>query len=67
MGTPRIPRPEGRGIESIPKAEEVCRHPQHEPPGMMVIPPGKQFHHVCPGCGYEATIRGSQATMSARA
>jgi len=28
----------------------VCRHPEHNPPGMMVYEPG-EYEHECPGCG----------------
>lgn len=27
-----------------------CRHPEHNPPGMMVWSPG-MYEHTCPGCG----------------
>ena len=33
-----------------------CRHPGHEFPTMLYIPPGKGYRHVCPGCGKE-TVR----------
>lgn len=32
-----------------------CFDPQHEPPNMMVYPPGTHTH-VCPGCKREVTF-----------
>lgn len=34
-----------------------CRVVGHNPPNMMVIPAGKIYIHVCPGCGYRVTLR----------
>lgn len=34
-----------------------CRHREHNPPSHMVVPPGKIYRHVCPGCGRESTMR----------
>jgi hypothetical protein len=28
---------------------EVCRHPEHNPPTHICLPPGK-YEHTCPGC-----------------
>ena len=28
-----------------------CKHPSHEPPSMLYIPPGKGYRHICPNCG----------------
>lgn len=46
------------GFEDIPKDtwKQPCWNPQHEPPMHMVIPPGKQYRHVCPGCHQETVI-----------
>lgn len=30
--------------------ENVCRHPEHNPPTMISLPPGK-YEYTCPGCG----------------
>lgn len=30
---------------------KFCRHPQHKPPGHMVIPQGKGYRHICLSCG----------------
>lgn len=34
-----------------------CKHPEHNPPMLLYVPPGQQFRHVCPGCGWEYVIR----------
>ena len=34
---------------------EPCRHPEHDPPSMIVLPPGK-YEHTCPGCGHTVTF-----------
>lgn len=34
---------------------QPCRHPEHEPPSMIVLPPGI-YMHTCPGCGREMTF-----------
>lgn len=30
--------------------EQVCQHPEHNPPTMMVFEPG-EYEHTCPNCG----------------
>jgi len=37
-------------IEKIGDIPEPCRHPQHDPPGHIVLQPGT-YKHTCPGCG----------------
>lgn len=32
-----------------------CLHPEHNPPNMIVLPPGR-YKHTCPGCGHEQTF-----------
>lgn len=44
------------GFEDIPEYKEPCFHYSHRPPTGMVIPRGKQYRHVCPGCGQETLI-----------
>ncbi len=38
-----------RKIRDLPKSE-TCRHPEHNPLGMMVFEPGV-YEHTCPSCG----------------
>ena len=38
-----------------------CPHPQHEPPGMMVI--YETYIHICPGCGRRVILRPSVTFM----
>jgi len=45
--------PEGSRFES----DLPCIHPGHHPPSHMVIPFGKKYRHVCPGCGKVIVIR----------
>lgn len=39
--------------EATPKK---CRHPEHDPPGHIVLAPGT-YMYTCPGCGQETTVR----------
>ncbi len=32
-----------------------CRHPDHEPPSMIVLKPGI-YEHECAGCGHKRVI-----------
>lgn len=34
-----------------------CTSPEHNPPSMIVIPPGSKLVHTCPRCGEVTTIR----------
>lgn len=43
-----------------------CRHPEHQPPSHMVIPPGKGYRHVCPGCGKVTVIIPQQFSLSVK-
>lgn len=49
------------GFFDLPK-QEVCKHPEHEPPRHMVIPHGKGYRHICPGCGKETVMIPPQIT-----
>lgn len=40
--------------DDLPKP---CLHPQHDPPGMIVIPPGHKMVHTCPACGQQSVCR----------
>lgn len=43
------------GFEDAP-CEHICGHPSHNPPTHLVIPQGKIYNHVCPGCGVTMRI-----------
>lgn len=34
---------------------KFCRHPNHNPPNMIVLQPG-EYEHECPKCGYKQNI-----------
>ena len=38
-----------RKIHDI-EPRKVCRHPDHNPPSMIVLKPGV-YEHLCPACG----------------
>lgn len=53
-----------RRIGDLPRgpwAGQRCFHPEHNPPGYIVLEPGI-YEYVCPGCGYKHQIiqRGSR-------
>ncbi len=50
------------GFEPLPK-KEICTSPEHQPPGLLFIPPDQQYRHVCPDCGNTRVIRGSGVTF----
>jgi hypothetical protein len=43
-----------RKIKSFPEPK-ICRHPEHDPPSMIVLDLGV-WEHTCPGCGKTQTI-----------
>jgi len=45
------------GIQPDPCQHRPCTHPEHNPPGHMVIPQGCVYNHQCPACGKRQTIR----------
>ena len=53
-----IPEPRKGGFEDALE-QDICLHREHDPLGHMVIPQGKQYRHICPGCGQEIVIRPS--------
>lgn len=52
------------GFEDDP-APRRCMHREHEPPRHMVIPQGKIYRHICPGCASETVLRPPQIFMKA--
>jgi hypothetical protein len=41
------------------KWRDYCKHPEHNFPGHLVIPPGETHEHICPGCGQIIIIYGA--------
>jgi hypothetical protein len=39
-----------RRIDVEPWGAKPCHHPEHNPPGHIVLPPGR-YEYTCPGCG----------------
>lgn len=44
------------------KPKEICRNPEHEPPGMIVLEDGVHTWQ-CPGCGETTTFTVSNPTL----
>lgn len=46
------------GFRKISKLEQLkgCKHPEHNPPGMICLEPGL-YEYECPGCGSVKRIR----------
>lgn len=53
------------GFFDLPK-DQTCRHPQHEPPTGLYIPPGKGYRHICPGCGSARVVIPAEYTLDQR-
>lgn len=39
-----------RRIDQEPMRQQVCQHPEHDPPMHLYLRPGV-YEHTCPGCG----------------
>jgi hypothetical protein len=44
-------------------ANKPCRHPEHEPPGMICLPPGI-YEYICPGCGRRIEFKVCRPTLN---
>lgn len=52
------------GIEDDPTWKgKDCRHPEHNPPMHLHIPPGKRYRHVCPACGRTVVVHAPEVTL----
>ncbi len=49
-----------RKIADLPE-QSHCRHPEHQPPSMIVLEPGV-YVHKCPSCGNEIEFVVQRAT-----
>jgi hypothetical protein len=49
------------GIRKVSDAKNPpqCDSPDHNPPTMILIPPGEAWEHVCDGCGKRTLMHGS--------
>lgn len=48
------------GFEPAPVRMTPCVHPSHNPPMQLYIPPGQQYRHICPQCGYTIVLQSNQ-------
>ena len=48
-------KPKWGGLRKIADAPAPCQHPEHNPPGLVVLSPG-MYEHTCPGCGDTITF-----------
>lgn len=44
-----------RKIRDLRSSDQVCNHPEHNPPGLISLPPGI-YEHTCPRCGRKQTF-----------
>lgn len=42
--------------------KKPCLNPGHEVPGLLYIPPGQTYKHVCPGCNNEIVVTTPEIT-----
>jgi hypothetical protein len=58
------PRPQKHGgLRPIKGLKPRCIDPSHEPPTHIVIPPGYEYEHVCPSCGFTIVLWGHDVTL----
>jgi hypothetical protein len=48
------------------KVLNMCQHPEHNPPGLLYVPAGMIFIHMCPGCKREQRVISPYATLEFR-
>lgn len=51
-------------IDHQPPPPPPCRHPEHDPPGMIVLKPGTHTWE-CPGCKQTQVVVKREATLLA--
>jgi hypothetical protein len=59
-----LEKPDKSGMEPIPDYQPPCCNPGHQPPTHLYIPPGQQYRHICPSCGFTVVIRGNNVSYS---
>lgn len=55
--------PATAGLYPLPPVDVKCKHPDHDPGGMISVPSGYGYLHVCPACGAEQRIIGPKVTL----
>lgn len=53
----------GKGGFEPMDVKQTCNDPSHSPPGLLHIPYGQQYRHICPACGAEKVIKSSAVTF----
>jgi hypothetical protein len=48
-----------RKVETI----KPCRDREHNPPNMLVVPPGHEYVHICPSCGAVSVLHASNISL----
>lgn len=43
------------GLFKIEDCKYPCNNPEHNPPGHIVLKPGR-YEYICPGCGHRQTF-----------
>ena len=56
--------PPKSGFEDDPCYIKPCSNIEHDPPTHMVIPEGKIYRHVCPGCAKTVILRPPNVRLS---
>ena len=54
--------PPGRFEDIDDHSCKECTHPEHNPPTLIHIPPGKKLVWECPACGHKTIIIPPQIT-----
>ena len=50
------------GLRKIAEAPKPCLHPEHNPPGHVVLEDGV-YEYECPGCGAKTVFTVSKPTL----
>jgi len=58
----QIIMPPGRFEDIDDHSCKECTHPEHNPPTLIHIPPGKKLVWECPACGHKTIIIPPQIT-----
>lgn len=53
-------------MKKVADLPQACMHPEHSPPGHVVLSDGI-YEHTCPGCGFTSTVIVANARFSSPA